>query len=158
MRTVTLEDQKEIDEIIKSCKTCFVATCNDNVPYVLPMNFGYDGKHVILHSAPSGKMWETLQNNPKVCINWTLGNELVYQNEQVACSYRMKSKTVIAEGIVRFIDDYDQKVECLNILMKQYSDRTFEYSTPAIVNVGIMRVEINKITAKAFGEKPPRAW
>jgi uncharacterized protein len=48
---------------------------NDS-PYVLPMNFALDGESVILHSAQSGRMWETLKKNPKVCINWMVGEDL----------------------------------------------------------------------------------
>jgi len=37
--------------------------------------------------------------------------------------------------------------------MAQYSDREFKFSKPAIENVGIIKVAIDKITAKEFGTK-----
>ena len=69
-------------------------------PYVLPMNFALDGDVVILHSAMHGRMWDTLKINPRVSINWTLGEEIAWQDVQVGCSYRVKSSSVLIEGTV----------------------------------------------------------
>mgnify|MGYP000427533020 FL=1 len=119
MRTLFIEDRSEIDEVIKACKTCYVAMSDGDSPYVLPMNFALDGDTVILHSAQSGRMWETIRKNPKVCINWTLGEELAWQDVRVGCSYRVKSKSVLVEGEVEVIDDYDEKYRMLKETMAQ---------------------------------------
>jgi len=158
MRTIFIEDRTEIEKIITACKTCFLAMSNDDIPYVLPMNFALDGDSVILHSAQEGRMWETIQKNPKVCINWTLGEELAYQDVQVGCSYRVKSQSVIVEGTVEFIEDFDEKYRCLGLLMKQYSKREFKFGTPAVKNVGVFKVSIDKLTAKHFGTKAVTPW
>ena len=158
MRTCFIEDRTEIDIIIKACKTCYVAMSVGNVPYVLPMNFALDGNTVILHSAQHGRMWETIQKNPKVCINWTLGEELAWQDEHVGCSYRVKSKTVLVEGTVEIIDDYNEKERMLKVMMAQYSDLEFKFNAPAVRNVGLMKVHIDKITAKEFGTKAVMPW
>lgn len=158
MRTLFIENREEIYDTIKACKTCFLAMAENNLPYVLPMNFALDSDNVILHSAQSGRMWETLKKNPNVCINWTLGEELKWQDVKVGCSYRVKSKSVLVEGKVEMVDDFDEKTRCLKLLMKQYSDREFKFSAPAVENVGIIKVAIKKITAKEFGAKPQLPW
>lgn len=151
MRTLLIEDMEEINTIITACKTCCVSMSDNNQPYVLPMNFALDGDSVILHSAQSGRMWETLKKNPQVCINWTLGEELAWQNVLVGCSYRVKSKSVLVEGSVEFVDDYDEKYRLLKIFMAQYSDREFKFGKPSVENVGIMKVSMEKVSAKDFG-------
>lgn len=151
MRTVFIESRTEIDELIKSCNICFVAMSENDTPYVLPMNFALEGDVVILHSAQSGRMWETLKKNPKVCIGWNKGEELAWQNERVGCSYRMQSQSALVEGTVEFIDDYDEKERCLHLLMAQYSNLDFRFNAPAVNNVGVIKVHIGKITAKKFG-------
>jgi uncharacterized protein len=158
MRTYFIENREEIEQAIKACKTCFVAMSENDFPYVLPMNFALDGDSVILHSAQSGRMWETLKKNPKVCINWTLGEDLAWQDVQVGCSYRVKSKSVLVEGTVEFIEDYDEKYRCLLKIMSQYSDREFKFSKPSVVNVGIIKVKFEKISAKEFGAKAFTPW
>ena len=158
MRTLFIENRAEIEEVIKACKTCFLAMTDGDEPYVLPMNFALDGNSIILHSAQEGRMWETIKKNPKVCINWTLGEDLAYQDVQVGCSYRVKSKSVLVEGKVEFIEDFDEKYRYLNLLMRQYSNREFKFGTPAVKNVGIFKVSIDEITAKEFGAKAVTPW
>jgi nitroimidazol reductase NimA-like FMN-containing flavoprotein (pyridoxamine 5'-phosphate oxidase superfamily) len=158
MRTIFINNREEIDKIILAGKTCWLAMSDNDFPYVLPMNFALDGNSVILHSAQSGRMWETLKKNQNVCINWTLGEELKWQDVRVGCSYRVKSKSVLVEGKVEFVDDFDEKTRCLNLLMSQYSDREFKFSKPSVENVGIIKVAMNKITAKEFGAKAVTPW
>lgn len=158
MRTLFIENREEINEVIRACKTCYLAMSESDRPYVLPMNFALDGNTVILHSAQFGRMWETLKKNPNVCINWTLGEELAWQDERVGCSYRVKSKSAIVEGKVEIVNDYDEKVRCLELLMAQYSEREFKFNAPAVKNVGIIKVKIQHISAKEFGAKAIMPW
>ncbi len=126
---------------------------DNDVPYLLPMNFAMDGDRVILHSAQQGRMWETIKKNPKVCINWTLGEDLAWQDVQVGCSYRVKSKSVIIEGTAEIVDDDEEKERLFKIFMTQYSDLPFKFNAPAIRNVGVLVIPIVKLTAKEFGAK-----
>lgn len=153
MRTLLIENRNIIDAIIRSCKTCYLAVCEDDRPYVLPMNFALDGDCVILHSAQEGKKWETMKKNHQVCLTWVSGEELAWQDPGVGCSYRVVSKSVIAEGEVEFVEEYDEKVSCMEKLMAQYASRSFKFSSPSIINVGVIRVHIRKFTARDFGTK-----
>jgi len=158
MRTLFIENREEIEQIIKACKTCFLGMSENDLPYVLPMNFALDGDTVILHSAQIGRMWETLKKNPNVCINWIIGEDLKWQDEKVGCSYRVKSKSVLVEGKVEIANDFDEKTRCLKLLMGQYSERDFKFGKPAVENVGIIKVAIENLTAKEFGAKPVLPW
>lgn len=159
MRTININDHLEIEEVIRSCRTCFLGLCgHDMQPYVVPMNFGYHQGIIYLHSGQDGRKWELLQENPNVCVTFCHGDEIAWQDEPVACSYRVKSKSVIAEGVIEIIEDEEKKIEALNHLMHQYSDREFKYSGPAVKNVGIMILNVKKWGAKSFGEKAKTPW
>lgn len=152
MKTVELTESKQIEAIIAKSKVCFVGLADtDGTPYVLPMNFGYKDGVVYLHSAQEGRSISILNRNPNVCITFSIDHALVFQHPEVACSYRMRSKSVIAWGKVIFEERYDEKVEALNIIMKQYVDKDFCYSDPAIRNVKIWKVKVSEITCKVFG-------
>lgn len=152
MITITVEEREIIDKIIRKNTICYVGLIDlDGMPYVIPMNFGYQGDVIYLHSGPDSGSVEALKKNPNICITFSEGHELIYQNEEVACSYRMKSSSVICRGKVEFEYDYDKKVEALNIIMSQYSDREFIYSEPAVNNVQIWKVVIDKMSSKVFG-------
>lgn len=159
MRTVFIEDQKDIDAIIKACKTCFLGLSDqENTPYVIPMNFGYHDGIIYLHSGQEGRKWDLMKSNPKACVTFMLGEELAYQDEHVACSWRVKSRTVIAEGTIEFIEDFDEKEKILHILMKQYSPKEFKFNAPAVRNVGVFKLNAHTIKAKEFGAKAITPW
>ena len=106
---------------------------------------------IYLHSAQEGRSISILERNPRVCITFSTDHDLVFQHPEVACSYRMRSKSVICWGEVRFEEDFDKKTEALDIIMKQYSDKEFRYSDPAVKNVKIWIVEMDEVTCKEFG-------
>lgn len=151
MRTVIIEDQQRVEEILSRCDICFVGITDlEGNPYVIPMNFGYREGVIYLHSGPTGSSIDMLAQNNTVCITFSVDHELVFQHPKVACSYRMKAKSVICRGRVNFIEDLDDKREALNILMGHYSSREFAYSDPAVRNVKIWEVPIEKVTAKEY--------
>lgn len=159
MRTIFIQNKQEIDAIIRSCRTCYLGLSDNNKqPYVLPMNFGYDGETIYLHSGQFGRKWEIMKQNPKACITFVQGDELKYQDELVACSWRVKSQSVIATGTIEFVDDYDEKEKILHIFMEQYSELRFQFNAPAVRNVGIFKMKIEAISAKEFGAKAITSW
>lgn len=153
MKTVLINEDDEIRSIIKQCNICFLGLAEMNgTPHVIPMNFGFQDGIIYLHSAPEGNLMTLVEQNNKVCITFCTDSKLVFQHPQVACSYRMKSQSVMAWGEVEFIENLAEKENALNILMAQYSDKAFTYSEPAVRNVKIWKIEPSKITCKAFAE------
>jgi len=154
MKTVFIENKEEIEAIINGCDVCYVGINDtDSAPYVIPMNFGYENDEIYLHSAPVGKHLALIEKDPNVCVTFCSAHKLVYQHVKVACSYRMDAGSVLCKGQVVFIEDKEEKCKALNVIMKNYSDRKFEYSLPAVLNVKIWKIKIVEISAKSFGQK-----
>lgn len=153
MKTLWITDIKQLEEIICNCTIGFVGmTDPTNNPYVVPMNFGYEDSVIYLHSGPEeGDKLNCLKHNNKICISFCTVNKLAYVNEEVACSYTMKSKSVLAFCEVSFIEDTEEKEKALNIIMRHYSSNKFKYSIPALKNVKVWKAKIQKITGKEFG-------
>lgn len=150
-RMITLPEA--IEEIVRSCEVCSVGMVDEeNNPYTLPFNFGFENSTVYLHSAPVGKKIGILRNNPRVCIAFSTAHQLYRQSPEVACSFGMKYKSVLVFGSVEFIEDPAEKIRILNIIMRQYTQRDdFSYSEPSVKNVAVMKVVTSRIEAKAFG-------
>ncbi len=156
MKTFPVEEKEQIEAIIRACKICFVGMADEEgAPYVLPMNFGYEDGIIYLHSAQEGRSIRTIEKNPKLCITFCTTPELIRQHPDVACSYRMKAGSVVCEGTVVFEEDFSEKAKALDIIMSQYVNKTFTYSTPAINNVKIWKFKIDKVRAREFGIMRP---
>ena len=153
MRTSFITDRKEIEDIIQQCDVCFIGIIEkDGSPYVIPMNFGYAEGEIILHSGPEGKHISLLGIDNRICVTFCSDRKLVFQHPDVACSYSMLSSSVVCKGKVTFIEDLVEKENAMNLTMKNYTDRQFKYSKPALTNVKVWRVIIEEITGKAFGQ------
>ena len=152
MKHTILHNQEDIDSIIKKCKVCHVSMVDENnMPYVVAYNFGYKDGVVYLHSSKEGKKIDILRNNPNVCISFNTGHELRYQSEQVACSWSMKYRSVIAYGKVEFIEDIEAKRDFLSVVMGNYADRAFTFNEPALREVCTYKVKVEKFTGRIYG-------
>ena len=158
MKTYSIVEKEKIEDILKSEKICFVGFSDENgIPYVLPMNYGYENDTIYLHSAPEGKALEILAHNRNVCITFCTQPKLIWQHPEVACSYRMQCASIVCNGKVVFEEEFEEKVRIMNIIMRQYINKDFEYSDPAINNVKIWKVEVDTIAAKEFGVRHPNS-
>lgn len=147
-----IRNPEKIREIIDKCDTCYVGMVDTyGKSYVLPFNFGYEEGSIYLHMAPEGKKIGVLQNNPHVCVAFSTDHELFHRHEQVACSYGMKYRSVLAYGRVEFIDDYDEKVRIMNVTMQKYTGKGFSYNAPAIKNVTVCRIVVENIEGRLSG-------
>lgn len=152
MRAKFITLQREIDEIIGKCQVCYVGMADENgMPYVLPFNFGYKDGVIYLHSSRKGMKIDILKKNPGVCVVFSADHQLHHQSEQVACSYSMHYRSVQAFGDVEFVEDDNQKVEILNIIMSNYTDREFRYNPPSLREVCTYKIKVKRFSGKVFG-------
>ena len=152
MRARAISDKKEFTEVIQRCQWCHLAmTGLDGKPYVLPMNFGFRDDVIYLHGAQHGKKVDILKQHPDVCINFTGDHVLRYQNEQVACSWSMKYRSVLCYGMVEFITDPEEKMAAMHIVMAQYTKGGFKFNPPSIREVNVWKIKVLKYEGRAYG-------
>ena len=152
MRSRIIEKKEEIVEIIQKCQVCHVSMVDPGgKPYLIPMNFGFDRDVVYLHSSRTGKKIEILKNNPDVCINFTSDHTLRYQDENVACSWSMKYRSVLVYGKVEFVEDAGEKIAHLDRGMKQYTQKEFKYNPPSLREVCCWKVFVEKYEGRVYG-------
>ncbi|MBN2662978.1 MAG: pyridoxamine 5'-phosphate oxidase family protein [Bacteroidales bacterium] len=147
---IRFKSQERIEEIINKCSVCNIAMVDDGKPYIVSMNFGYGKKIVYLHSDKSGHKIDVLKQNNNVCIMFYADTDVFARDEHIGCSWRMRYKSVIINGKLEFIEDFDQKKEALDIMMRNYTDIDIRYSKPAIDNVLVMKVPVETWSGRSF--------
>jgi nitroimidazol reductase NimA-like FMN-containing flavoprotein (pyridoxamine 5'-phosphate oxidase superfamily) len=142
-----IKDQEVISSIMKEALECRIGLCEDNKPYVVPMNFGYKDNYLYIHSALEGKKIDILKNNNNVCFEVDIKNELVKADNP--CSWSMKYLSVIGFGKAYFVEDINEKIQGLNIIMEKYSGKSdFQFPEGALKKVAVIKIEIEEITGK----------
>jgi nitroimidazol reductase NimA-like FMN-containing flavoprotein (pyridoxamine 5'-phosphate oxidase superfamily) len=144
-----IKDQKEIEAIIQKATVCRVGLSENNVPYVVPVNFGYEDNCLYFHSAPEGKKIETIKKNSNVCFEMDVDQEVV--RAETPCNWGVKYRSVIGFGKALLVDDLEEKRRALNIIVEHYSDDSYEYPENDVRKVAIIRIEIHSMTGKKSG-------
>lgn len=147
-----IKGRSTIDKIIAGCNICRLALARDNVPYMIPISFGYDGKCLYFHTAPSGKKIDYFLANPQVCFEFENSIKLV-SDENKACKWSFSFQTVIGFGRIYEVTEDNLKADGLNQIMLHYSGKSWPIPDVSIQSVRIWRLEIESLTGKQSKEK-----
>jgi nitroimidazol reductase NimA-like FMN-containing flavoprotein (pyridoxamine 5'-phosphate oxidase superfamily) len=147
-----LTNPQEVLDTANKCDVCYLGMSDaENKPYVLPFNFGLHEGNIYFHSSKQGHKIDILKNNPDVCVSFSTDHLLKWQHKDVACSYNMKYRSILAHGKVEFIFDFDEKIKALNIIMRKYTGKDFDYNLPAVNEVQPWRVLVEKWEGRVYG-------
>ncbi len=135
-----------IEEIFKKAKVLRLGLCENNNPYIVPLNFGYKDNHIYLHSSKKGMKIDILKKNNKVAFEVDFDYALIESHR--ACGFSMDYESVIGFGRAFFIEDTNQKKEALDIIMAHYSLNKFEYELDELEKVSLIRIDIDSMTGK----------
>ena len=141
-----IRDIATIEDIIRKASVCRLGLCDNARPYVVPLCFGYKDKTLYFHCAREGKKLNILRKNNNICFE---DYELIKAKEACKCS--IKYQSVIGFGKALLIEDVESKRNAFDIIMRNYSDGSFEYPVEAIKNTVIIRVEVESMTGKKSG-------
>ncbi|TVR66996.1 MAG: pyridoxamine 5'-phosphate oxidase family protein [Spirochaetaceae bacterium] len=145
-----IRERSGIDGIIHATEVCRLGLCDHGRPYVVPLNFGYDGEVVYFHCAPEGRKLEILRENNRVCLEFDIPEGLV-RGEQ-ACNWGMRYRSVLAFGTAREVADPGERLRGLQVIMSHYSDERFSFPPAMVERTTVIRVDIETITGK---QSPP---
>lgn len=145
-----ITEKSSIEEIINEAKVCRIGFSQENRPYILPMNFGYENNTVYIHSAKEGTKLDILKQNNEVCFEIDVKAELV--ERETACSYTMKYYSVIGFGKAYIIENEEEKKKAFDVIMKKYTGKTgFEYNSNALSSTVTIKIELTEISGKKAG-------
>jgi len=142
-----ITDRNIMDAIINRALSCHLSCCIDNTPYIVPLSYGYDGKSVYFHSAQQGKKTSILMENPRVCLAFEIGMELIPDLDK-ACDWGVQFMSVIANGTAERLSNSADKHYGLNEIMKHYSGKSWDFPESEIGKTDIWKIEIETISGK----------
>ena len=144
-----ITDINSIEEIIMSANVCHLALCLDDTPYVVPLSFGYKNKVIYLHSAKEGKKIDILNENNKVCFEFTIDYEIMESDK--GCKWGVKFRSVIGFGKAHFIEKIEEKQKAFDIILQNYTDKVFELPEKNVINTLLIKIDIEQMTGKKSG-------
>ena len=144
-----IADRAAIDAVLADETVMHLALSDENVPFVVPVFFAYDGAALYFHSAPAGTKIDILRRNDRVCFSVTAGVGVI-EDEQ-ACDFEARHRTVIGSGRARFVEDPAEKARILDLIVGRFTDRAFTYPPNRLAQTAVVRVEVEQIKGKSHG-------
>jgi len=142
-----ITNRREIDTILSKATVCRIGLVDNNVAYIVPLNFGYKNNCLYFHSAPIGKKIELIKKNNMVCFEVDIDHDIV--NTGIPCNWSSKYVSIIGYGKARFITNTEQKQEALNIIIDHYSPgKSYDFPEKNIYQTAIIIIEITQMTGK----------
>jgi len=141
-----ITSQEEIETIIRRATVCRLAMIDGNEPYIVPLNFGYADNHLYFHSAPEGRKIDILRRNSRICFEFDIDHQLVTGAK--ACKWGFHFQSVIGTGEAFFIDNLEAKKNALDVIMRQYTDKTLAYNEQVLKKTVVIGVAIETISGK----------
>lgn len=118
-----MKNKTLIEEVLNTVEYGTLAISKDNKPYSLPINFVYDEDSIYFHGAKKGKKKEYMLANDNASFSvvepYSVIQSYFSSKDDLACPATHFFKSVICEGKVKIVEDYDEKVKALELLMEK---------------------------------------
>jgi len=147
-----ITNSSDIELIIKKSLVCRLALTKDNIPYLVPVSFGYDGKSLYVHTAKEGKKIEYIHANNLVCFEFDI-NVKTIEHESIACKWTTSYQSVIGYGRMNEIIDLEEATYGLNQIMLQYSGKEWELTEQMLNTIKLWKIEIEEFSGKESAMK-----
>ncbi len=148
---------QDLETILQSAGICRLAMANGNVPYIVPMNFGYRDHTLYFHCAPEGRKLEFIRKNPMVCFEADCDTKVV--NTGKPCNWSSRYTSIIGYGTATLVDDLKRKRDALNIIVDHYAPGTaYVFPDENVEKVAILKVEITHMTGKKSELETQSPW
>ena len=149
-REFEVKDSAVIEKILEDCKVLHLGLVDDGMPYIVPMNYGFqmeDGKLTLyLHSAVKGYKLDVLAKNSTCCFEMECGVEPF--EGAIACQYGISYYCLMGRGKAAIVDDPAEKMAAMSLLMKTQTGKDFQFNERLGSIVTVIRIDVSDYTAK----------
>ena len=145
-----VKDNTDIESIISRSDVCRIAFADNNIPYIVTMNFGYIGganQSLYFHCAPEGRKIELISKNNFVCFEMDT-DHILFKGER-GCDWGMKYSSVVGYGKIYVVHGQEERKRGLDSIMSHYADQNdFTYDEKIMSKTSVLRLDIEEMKGK----------
>lgn len=152
-----ISDPTAIEKILAGNQVCRIAFFDQDFPYIVPMNYGYqwqeDQLFLYFHGAKEGRKLDLLRKNPNVAFEIDGQHRLLTGKEP--CSYSYAYESLLGTGTASVIEDLSEKEKLLARMMQQLTGQSFQnFPEKALLAVCLFQIQVREISGKAHTGQP----
>jgi uncharacterized protein len=144
-------DLDAITDLLNRAQVGRVATVSpDGTPYVVPVNFAFEGECIYFHCALEGMKLDYIKINPRVGFE---ADELIelYSSPERPCFCGSYYQSVIARGKAAIVTDREKKMHALWLLVDKYVGKRYgEMPADIVDRTCVVEILVDEISGKAY--------
>lgn len=122
-------------------------TCDDGLPYGIPLCFALSGNSIYFHCAVEGQKLDNLAHDSRVCLTAVL--EAVNRPELLTMRY----KSAMAFGTARIVYGEDERIAALRLLCNKYAPAMEESAREAYFKAHVPRTIVVRMDVEYIDGK-----
>ena len=142
-------DRAEVEQVLGEAEVGRLGTSVDGRPYVVPVNFAYQGGKIYFHGAGEGKKLRDIAENPQVCFEVDIAEVMPAEGP---CDYSYRYRSVIANGRARMLTEIKERVDALRAIVEKYAEGKGTEITlermERFASLAVVEIEIEEMTGK----------
>ena len=139
------DDERVIAEILSEGEVLHLALKDADGIYSVPVNYGFKDGAIYIHSSKTGRKISALALGEEV--GFSILAEHKVESAEKPCKWGCAFRSVIGCGVPRIMEEHE-KVNALNIIMKQYSGKQWDIDTASATAVAVVQIMITSSSAR----------
>lgn len=144
-----ITDRAAIDAILDAGTVLYLALCDADTPFLVPVFYAYDGDALYFHGSRAGAKMSILKRNPRVCFAVSLDHGIVASDN--ACDFEAAHRTAIGLGRASVVEDETAKIAARDRIVARFTERKFDYPRTSLAATAVVRIAIDSIKGKSHG-------
>lgn len=146
-----ITNQIILEEILNNAQVCRLGFAIDNIPHIVPVNFGYKDNTIFIHSAITGKKIDMIGQNNYICFEMELYDEVIRAKK--ACNWTTKYRSILGWGEISIVRDRERKIAGLDVIMSKYGGgKNNQFDEKVLAKTVVLEIVIDKFTGKQSGK------
>ena len=156
LREKAAYDKQTVFAVLDAALVAHVAFVQDGAPVVVPMIYGREGDTLYLHGARKARVVRMLEQTPRVCLNVTLVDGIVFARS--AFNSSMNYRSAMVYGTPRLIEDEAGKLHGMKVISEHTMpgrwDELREPLEREVKMTGVIALDIESASAKVSAGMP----
>lgn len=149
--TREITDRDALLKTIQGMDVIRLAFNDEGKIYIVPLNFGMaeenGGLVLYMHGAKAGRKIDLIKRNGYAAFEMDGNHELV--NNEVGCDHTFLFDSIIGDGKIEVLEDFDAKKAGLKVIMKGLTGRDdFPMPDKMIDATAVFRLTVDEICGK----------
>jgi nitroimidazol reductase NimA-like FMN-containing flavoprotein (pyridoxamine 5'-phosphate oxidase superfamily) len=142
-----IESRAEMEKLLTEERLGYLGMSMKDVPYVLPITYGYKNGRIIFHGSMAGKKLDYLRSNSKVCFTVCRQyGKFVPHPQGAAC--HANSDSVVCYGVARIIEDLEERCRTLAIFNHCLQADARDLTREEVKNCVAVEIRITEMTGR----------